>query len=83
MPLTVAFDYFYLQNAPKPKYQIHIKSTSTPIYVMLVDSDEHINAAAALPRKELIESAKEDSSQVSEKLEKKEIEVKETKKVPS
>lgn len=67
-------------NAPKPKYQIHIKSTSTPIYVMLVDSDEHVNASNALPLKELNESAKEESSQLLEKLVKKEREIKETKK---
>lgn len=48
---------------------------------MLVDSDEHVNASTALPLKELNESAKEDSAQVSEKLVKKELEIKETKKV--
>ncbi|XP_034230386.1 transcription factor E2F5-like [Thrips palmi] len=67
-------------NAPKPKYQIHIKSTSTPIYVMLVDSDEHVIGSAALPLKELKNSAKEDSTQVSVKLEKKELQTKESKK---
>ncbi|KAJ1521946.1 hypothetical protein ONE63_002277 [Megalurothrips usitatus] len=47
-------------NAPKPKYQIHMKSTSTPIYVMLVDSDDSPNSSAVgtvtIPE---IETAKE------------------------
>ncbi|KAK3911809.1 Transcription factor E2F4 [Frankliniella fusca] len=51
-------------NAPKPKYQIHMKSTTTPIYVMLVDSDDNSNSTAVttvpLPKREHIKSTKAD-----------------------
>lgn len=72
------------QNAPKPKYQIHMKSTTTPIYVMLVDSDENLSKSgiAAKPSgHELIESAKEDPQTKSVVVIKKEAEVKQSKKV--
>ncbi|XP_052121708.1 transcription factor E2F5-like [Frankliniella occidentalis] len=75
-------------NAPKPKYQIHMKSTTTPIYVMLVDSDENPNSTAVatvtLPKMELIESANEDPATDwgSKTISKKGSERKEIKKAP-
>lgn len=72
-------------NAPKPKYQIHMKSTTTPIYVMLVDSDDQPNkpASATVPlrNQEAIEVSKEESSQKSTPAVKKDVEAKGTKKI--
>lgn len=61
-----------------------MKSTTTPIYVMLVDSDENLSKSgiAATPSgHELIESTKEDPRTKSAVLTKKEPEVKQSKKV--
>lgn len=74
-------------NAPKPKYQIHMKSTTTPIYVMLVDSDEHLNTSAAAAGrssdKDLTEPTKE-SSMKPENVVNRELQEKESgKKTPS